>query len=83
MKEIPQHLIKELEFHFGERKEKPNDDNIFYLQHYLIQTLAPYGIFVVGFSPQKEGSLDFLLEKEGVQFRLKWWGGSHIEIKAI
>jgi hypothetical protein len=80
---ITNELLKELEFGFGERKEKVTDDNIFYLQHYLIQTLAPYGIFVVGFSPQKEGSLDFLLEKEGVQFRLKWWGGSHIEIKAI
>lgn len=76
-------LLKELRFGLGERRETPTDDNIFYLQHYLIQTLAPHQIFVVGFSPQKEGSLDFLLEKEKVQFVLRWWGGSHIEIKAI
>ena len=73
----------ELKWWFGQQSIKPTDDNIFPLQQGLIQKLAPWGILFIGVKPQADGSLEFLLEKGGVQFTIQWWGGGVIEIGQI
>jgi hypothetical protein len=73
----------ELQWWFGQQSIKPMDDNIFPLQQGLIQKLGEWGIFFIGVKPQGDGSLEFLLEKKGVQFTIRWWGGGVIEINHI
>lgn len=73
----------ELMWWFGEQTIKPTDDNIFPLQQGLIQKLGEWGIFFIGVKPQGDGSLEFLLEKDGIQFTIRWWGGRVIEIGQI
>ena len=73
----------ELKWWFGQWSIKPTDDNIFPLQQGLIQKLAPWGILFIGVKPQGDGSLEFLLEKSGIQFTIRWWGGGVIEIGQI
>lgn len=72
----------ELQWWFGQQKEKVSDDNILHLQQGLIQKVAEWGILYIGVKriPQ---ALEFLLEKSGVQFTIVWYGGAVIEIKAI
>ena len=73
----------ELMWWFGQQTVKPTDDNIFPLQQGLIQKLAPWGILFIGVKPQTDGSLEFLLEKGGVQFTIQWWGGAAIQVKSV
>ena len=73
----------ELKWWFGQQSIKPTDDNIFPLQQGLIQKLGEWGIFFIGVKPQADGSLEFLLEKSGIQFTIRWWGGGVIEIGQI
>jgi hypothetical protein len=73
----------ELKWWFGQQTIKPTDDNIFPLQQGLIQKLGEWGIFFIGVKPQGDGSLEFLLEKSGIQFTIRWWGGGVIEIGQI
>ena len=73
----------ELKWWFGQQSIKPTDDNIFPLQQGLIQKLGEWGIFFIGVKPQTDGSLEFLLEKSGVQFTIRWCGGGVIEIGQI
>ena len=66
----------ELKLWFGEQSIKPTDDNIFPLQQGLIQKLGEWGIFFIGVKPQGDGSLEFLLEKSGIQIHypmVGWW----------
>lgn len=72
----------ELQWWFGQQREKVSDDNILHLQQGLIQKVAEWGILYIGVKriPQ---ALEFLLEKSGVQFTIVWYGGAVIEIKAI
>ena len=73
----------EMMWWFGQQPYKPSDDNILGLQEGLIQKLAQWGILFIGVKPQTDGSLEFLLEKSGVQFTIQWWGGAVIEIKSL
>ena len=73
----------ELNWWFGQQSIKPTDDNIFPLQQGLIQKLGEWGIFFIGVKPQGDGSLEFLLEKSGIQFTIQLWGGGVIEIGQI
>jgi len=72
----------ELQWWFGQQREKPVDDNILQLQQGLIQFLAQWGILYIGVK-RIPNALEFLLEKNGVQFTIVWYGGGVIEIKSI
>lgn len=75
--------LGEMMWWFGQQPAKPTDDNILGLQEGLIQKLAQWGILFIGVKPYKDGVLEFLLEKGGVQFTIQWWGGSVIELKTM
>jgi hypothetical protein len=73
----------ELQWWFGQQRVRPVDDNILPLQQGLIQKLAEWSILFIGVKPQRDGSLEFLLEKSGIQFTIKWWGGGVIELHTL
>jgi len=73
----------ELQWWFGQQSVRPVDDNILPLQQGLIQKLAEWSILFIGVKPQRDGSLEFLLEKSGIQFTIQWWGGAVIELHTL